>query len=258
MPLLLKLTMPILLIAFTACSSNKEMASKKMSAAPVLSESMKLQLDNGTDFYAKGNTPATWSVEMDFENFIRFKSLDGTTQNSSMVKPEQLPTLEKYLTKATNGAMEVLIYNEGCQESTSAEKNNKKVVVTVNGKRYEGCGQYLYNPSLHGSWGLYKMNNIEANTSDFAKGLPLLIFELDKNIMRGNDGCNSISSSITVTGNRIRFGDIISTKMFCVENNAAFDFVSKLNNQWAVYSFEGGLLKLYLSDDSSVYFKKND
>jgi uncharacterized membrane protein len=258
MPLLLKLTMPILLIAFTACSSNKEMASQKMSAAPVLSETMQLQLDNGTDFYAKGNTPATWSIEMDFENFIRFKSLDGTTQNSSMVKPELLPTVEKYLTKATYGTMEVLIYNEGCKEGTSAEKNNKKVVVTVNGKRYEGCGQYLYNPSLNGSWSLYKMNNIEANASDFAKGLPLLIFELDKSIMRGNDGCNSISSSITVTGNRIRFGEITSTKMFCAENNAAFDFVSKLNNQWAVYSFEGGLLKLYLSDDSSVYFKKND
>jgi heat shock protein HslJ len=76
--------------------------------------------------------------------------------------------------------------------------------------------------------------------------------------MRGNDGCNSISSNITVTGNRIRFGDITSTKIFCTQNNAAFDFVSKLNNQWAVYSFEAGLLKLYLSDDSSVYFKKNE
>jgi heat shock protein HslJ/uncharacterized membrane protein len=258
MPLLLKLFIAILPFAFTACSSHKEMAGKKMSAAPVLSESMKLQLDNGTDFYAKGNTPSTWSIEMDFENFIRFKSLDGTTQNSSMVKPEQLPTVEKYLTKATNGEMEVLIYNEGCQEGTTAEKNNKKVVVTVNGTRYEGCGQYLYNPSLHGSWSLYKLNNIEAKVSDFAKGLPQLIFELVKGNMRGNDGCNSISSSITVTGNRIRFGDITSTKIFCTQNNAAFDFVSKLNNQWAVYSFEAGLLKLYLSDDSSVYFKKND
>lgn len=258
MQLLLKLFIANLLFAFTACSSHKEMGSQKMSAAPLLSETMRLQLDNGTDFYAKGNTPATWSIEMDFENFIRFKSLDGTTQNSSMVKPEQLPTVEKYLTKATNGAMEVLIYNEGCQEGSSAEKNNKKVVVTVNGTRYEGCGQYLYNPSLHGSWSLYKMNNIEAKASDFAKGLPQLIFELAKGNMRGNDGCNSISSSITVTGNRIRFSDITSTKMFCAQNNSAFDFVSKLNNQWAVYSFEGGLLKLYLSDDSSVYFKKND
>jgi heat shock protein HslJ/uncharacterized membrane protein len=258
MQLLLKLFIANLLFAFTACSSHKEMVSQKMSAAPLLSETMRLQLDNGTDFYAKGNTPATWSIEMDFENFIRFKSLDGTTQNSSMVKPEQLPTVEKYLTKATNGAMEVLIYNEGCQEGTSVEKNNKKVVVTVNGTRYEGCGQYLYNPSLHGSWSLYKMNNIEAKASDFAKGLPQLIFELAKGSMRGNDGCNSISSNISVTGNRIRFGDITSTKMFCAQNNATFDFVSKLNNQWAVYSFEGGLLKLYLSDDSSVYFKKNE
>lgn len=258
MQFLQKLSIPLVLLVFTACGSNKELANQKITAAPALSETMQLQLDNGTDFYAKGNTPATWSIEMDFENFIRFKSLDGTTQNSSMVKPEQVAEGEKYLTKATNGQMEVLIYKEGCKDGTNEEKNNKKVLVTVNSTRYEGCGQYLYNPNLNGSWNLYKMNNIEAKASDFAKGLPNLIFELAKGNMRGNDGCNSISSSITVTGNRIRFGGIISTKMFCAQNNPAFDFVSKLNNEWAVYSFEGGLLKLYLTDDSSVYFKKNN
>jgi heat shock protein HslJ/uncharacterized membrane protein len=252
------LSVAFALFTFSGCGSSKKLESSTISKAPVLSSAQEGQLNNGTDFYAKGNTPATWSVEIDFENFIRFKSLDGTTQNSGMVKPEQLPTVEKYLTKATNGIMEVLIYNEGCKEGTSAEKNNKKVVVMVNGTRYEGCGQYLYNPNLNGSWSLYKMNNIEAKSSDFAKGLPKLIFELAKGNMRGNDGCNSISSSITVTGNRIRFGGITSTKMFCVANNTAFDFISKLNNQWAVYSFEAGLLKLYLPDDSSVYFKKND
>ncbi|MEX0636186.1 MAG: META domain-containing protein, partial [Ferruginibacter sp.] len=138
----------------------------------------------------------------------------------------------------------------------SQEKFNKKVVVTVNGKRFEGCGQYLIDPNFDGSWYLLKMNGLEAKKSDFVNGIPQLLFELAKNNMRGNDGCNKIASSIELTGNRIRFGSITTTKMFCAENNTSFDFVSKLNNQWAVYSFEGGLLKLYLPDDSSVYFKK--
>jgi heat shock protein HslJ len=245
------------MFAISGCGSNKQLNSSKISKAPVLSSAQQGQLNNGTDFFAKGNTPATWSIEMDFENFIRFKSLDGTTQNSSMVKPQQLATVEKYLTKATNGFMEVFIYNEGCTTVSDDEKNNKKVEVMVNGIRYEGCGQYLYDPNLNGSWSLYSMNNMEAKAADFTKGLPNLIFELAKGNMRGNDGCNSISSSITVTGNRIRFASITSTKMFCANNNPSFDFVSKLNNEWAVYSFESGLLKLYLPDDSSVYFKKN-
>ncbi len=258
MQLLLKIAFPITLLAFTACGSSKNISDKNIATAPALSDAMQWQLANGTDFFAKGNTPATWSLEMDFENFIRFKSLDGTAQNSSMVKPVQLisENAEKYVTRATNGQMEVLLYDEGCKVGFSEEKFNKKVVVTVNGKRYEGCGQYLFDPNINGSWFLYKMNGLEAKKADFANGIPQLIFELAKGNMRGNDGCNNINSSIEPTGNRIRFGSITSTKMFCAENNTAFDFVSKLNNQWAVYSFEAGLLKLYLPDDTSVYFKK--
>jgi heat shock protein HslJ/uncharacterized membrane protein len=251
----------ILLAAVTRCKTGREAIAKqqKQLPVPVLSESLQQKQLNGVDFFARGNTAASWTLEMDFGNLIRFKSLDGTVINSSSVQPQDLP-LEKatlYSSKATQGDINIFIYNEACTDVVSGEKYNKKTVVAVNGKRYEGCGQYLFDAALNGKWILQKINNRLLTPADFAKGLPMIDLNLQQEKLSGHDGCNNLFGGFEVWGSKIKFKPIASTKMACPGNKNENEFTHLLSGQTIDYYFKEGQLYFYLRDDSILIFSKN-
>jgi uncharacterized membrane protein len=250
----------ILLLA--GCKSSQPAMNKqdKPLPAPVLSESLLQKQQNGVDFFAKGSLPASWTLEMDFDKIIRFKSIDGPDQNSSPVSPVEQPGNKTvtYTTNVTSGQMQVSVSKEDCSDLISREKFNKKVIVAVNGKRYEGCGQYLFDAALEGKWVLEKINNRTVTAADFSKGLPEFIFELAKNRVSGHDGCNTVSSTLEVLGAKIKFQPFISTKMACPNIKAENNFLHLISNQTIDYYFKDGRLFFYLPDDSIVVFGKVD
>jgi heat shock protein HslJ len=249
-----------LLIFLAGCKSTRPALSKqeKPLPPPVLSESMLQKQLNGVDFFAKGGIPVSWTLEMDFGNIIRFKSLDGNDINSSAVSPVEQPggKTVSYTSRSTNGQVNILVSGEVCTDAISGEKYSKKVVVTVNAKRYEGCGLYLFDAALDGKWILEKINNRSLSAADFSKGLPEFIFELAQNKVSGHDGCNTLSSTLEVLGNKIKLSPFLSTKMACPNSKAENNFLHLLSNQTIDYYFKDGQLFFYLPDDSIIVFRR--
>jgi len=252
----------ILLAVASGCKTGGQHISKqeKQLAAPILSESLLQKQLNGVDFFARGNTPASWTLEMDFGNLIRFKSLDGTEVNSTAVQPINLPAenATSYTSKATNGDINILLYEVACTDVLSGEKYNKKVVVTVNAKRYEGCGQYLFDATLNGKWILEKINNKTVAAADFANGLPVIALNMQAGKLTGHDGCNTIMGDFEVLGSKIKFKPLASTKIACPGNKTENEFTQLLSNHTVDYYFKDGQLFFYLPDDSIIIFKKNE
>lgn len=250
----------VLLFVLVSCKSSQPSANQqeKSLPPPVLPESLLQKQLDGVDFFAKGSIPASWTLEMDFGNIIRFKSIDGPDQNSSAVSPiEQAGNKTvTYTTNVTTGQMLVTVSEEGCTDAMSGEKFEKKVIIAVNSKRYEGCGQYLFDAALDGKWILEKINNRTLSAADFSKGLPEFIFELAKNKVSGHDGCNTVSSTMEVLGAKIKFNPFLSTKMACPNIKAENNFLHLLSNQTIDYYFKNGQLFFYLPDDSIVVFGK--
>ncbi len=246
------------IVFMAGCKSSQPAINKenKPLPTPLLSESLLQKQQNGVDFFAKGSLPASWTLEMDFGNIIRFKSIDGPDQNSSAVSPVEQPATKTvtYTTNVTTGQMQVSVSEDACTDAISGEKYNKKVVVTVNGKRYEGCGQYLFDAALDGKWILQKINNRVLSAPDFPKGLPTFIFELAKNRVSGHDGCNTVSSTLEVLGSKIKFQPFISTKMACPNIKSENNFLHLLSDQTIDYYFKDGQLFFYLPDDSIMVF----
>lgn len=241
------------------CKSSQSAINKEARPLPppVLAENLLQKQLNGVDFFAKGSVPASWTVEMDFGNIIRFKSLDGNDINSSAVSPvQQAGNTVSYTSRSTHGEMKILVSGEGCTDALSGEKYNKKVVVTVNDKRYEGCGQYLFDAALEGKWVLEKINNRVLISSDFSKGLPEFIFELGRNKFSGHDGCNMISSNLEVLGNKIKFSPFAGTKMACPNTKPENNFLHLVSDHTVDYYFKDGQLYLYLPDDSIIVFRR--
>lgn len=250
----------LLLFGLGGCKSSRQLASQqeKPLPPPVLPQSLVQKQLDGVDFFAKGSVPASWTLEMDFGNIIRFKSIDGPDLNSSAVSPvaQAGNKTVAYTTNVTTGQMLVTVSEEGCTDAISGDKFDKKVIVAVNGKRYEGCGQYLFDAALDGKWILEKINNKTLSASDFSKGLPEFIFELAKKRVSGHDGCNTVSSTMEVLGAKIKFNPFLSTKIACPNIKAENNFLHLLSNQTIDYYFKDGQLFFYLPDDSIVVFKK--
>lgn len=251
--------LPVLMFSFISCGETKQAAAKKEdSRQSAFTETLQQKQSEGIDLYAKGSTPASWTLEMDFDRIINFRALDGADYKSTPANAvnNEVTGTTTYTTKANKGDMLITLYKENCTDLMSGQKFNKKITVKVDGKLYEGCGQYLSDANLGSKWILSKIGNRTITASEFSKGLPELVFDPDGGKLSGHDGCNRITGSIEVQGNRIQFSPLAGTKMACPGNNKDNDFIQKLSGQTASYFFRDGELTLYLIDDSTISFKK--
>ena len=240
-----------------SCNSTKEITIKKSgensSAAEVkLPDSLIKKLQKGIDFFADGNTPSSWTLEMDYDNGYYFKTSNGIIMNTPAFKAViSDDTLRKFIANTSQGEMTIFLYETVC-----GNKNAKRSEVLLNNTLYTGCGNYLYNPAIDGKWILEKIGNTVVNGSDFKKGIPTLQFDISGNKIIGTDGCNNINAEIQMQGSRIQFSTINGSKAACSNNTLQKIFLEKISGQVASYYFKDGRLYLYLIDDSLLIYKK--
>lgn len=256
----MKYFLPVLLVMFlVSCASSRQPAVNNTAQATApLSESLLQKQLNGIDFFAKGNVASSWTVEIEFGNLVRFNSLDGAAVTATAVQPQfqKEKNTATYSSKATTGELVIVVQDEPCTDKMSGETYNKKVVVTVNNKRYEGCGQYLFDARLNGKWILQKINNKQLVPSDFAKGLPAITLAVEEGKISGHDGCNNLSGSFEILGSKIRFNQLATTKMACPGNKNENEIAALLSSQIIDYYFTNDQLFFSLQDDSILVFDK--
>ncbi|MCP9753371.1 META domain-containing protein [Ferruginibacter sp. HRS2-29] len=241
---------------FTACNSSRETAIKKTEAEQLeikLPDSLLQKQADGIDFFAEGNQPISWKIDMDIDKGYYFKASNGISFEIPAVKPSRNSDIaaNSYSYSSRQGDMSVLVFDQSC-----AGTSGKKVEVTVNGTRYSGCGKDLYNNAINDTWILEKNDNQILHAKDFPHGLPKIVFTIAENKMTGSDGCSDISSSIRIQGSRISFSTITGGNGSCKNNSIRRIFMEKLSNKTADYYFRNGRLYLYLIDDSTLEFRK--
>lgn len=240
-----------------SCSSTKEAFIKKTvakssSAEIKLPDSLIKKLQKGIDFFASGDLPDTWTLEMDYDNGYYFKTGNGITMNTPAYKATiSTDTLRKYIANTSQGEMTIFLYETFC-----GSKNNKRAEVLLNNTLYRGCGNYLYNPAVDGKWILEKIGNTVVNVTDYKKGIPTLQFDIAGNKITGTDGCNNFNGTIQMQGSRIQFSTINGSNAACSNDVLQKIFIQKISGQVASYYFKDGQLYLYLIDDSLLIYKK--
>ena len=207
-------------------------------------------LNAGVDFIANGDSPTTWELTLNYEDSIRFKTNDGIalTFATNKCNRTETPVGIKFYTTIKKETIEINIFTNLC------DKKRKTQIVTVQyiGKTYTGCGSYLKNSALNNKWILYK---IRGKFVEDYKTTPTLLIDIDKNICKGNDGCNNLNASIIVQGDKIIFNEIKFSKNTCSDNDFTTILKKQMSNQIANYFFKDGKLYLYLIDDSLLAFK---
>jgi uncharacterized membrane protein/heat shock protein HslJ/uncharacterized lipoprotein NlpE involved in copper resistance len=184
--------------------------------APQLSIWAKKYLQ-GTDFVAMGNEPS-WSLDMDFDKGIRFKSLSADSLNTPPVMAKNWRDgVLTYEAKTEAGSMTVTISKQPCADNMSGENFDYTVTVKTKTSEYKGCGRYLRG-SLGSLWTLKSMNGAAIDAKTYMKGAPVLQIDAKEGRYAGNDGCNMINGKLKREGMKITFEKGVSTMMACPGN----------------------------------------
>ena len=222
-----------------------------------LNDTLQNKLNTGIDFTANGQNPASWNLDMDFDKYFLFTTADGISMSLYATSVRKINDQSQFNLLTKIGDMIITIDSINCPNS-NFETQTHWVQVSLAGKIYTGCGKYLYDPQLNNTWVLESIKDIEQQKNMFTKGLPEIKFDIQKGTVTGRDGCNNFGGNITIEGNRIRFNNMYQTKIYCKNNNDAFEKMIKENisGKLASYYFKEGKLYLYLIDDSMLIFKK--
>ena len=227
---------------------------------------MKRKLAGGIDFYALGNEPS-WSLDIDFDNFMQFKSLTELSELNTPPGDEaraQDANVTRYGAQTEAGMLIVTILEGPCIYSMSGEifpwkvRVDAKYTTDTDYKRFRGCGRYVVDYRLNDIWVLTTFNGTELRAEDFVKGLPVVEFHLNKNMVYGSTGCNRITGSFEAKGKRITFSKMATTRMACPNMEFEQQFLTFITDNSLDYYIEDG--KMTLQDDKGIVivFKKTD
>jgi heat shock protein HslJ/uncharacterized membrane protein len=218
----------------------------------------------GIDFFARGNEP-NWTLEIDFENAMRFSTMDGMQFNTPPVEGVKAMDADvtNFRAQTESGDISITIARMECEDNMSGEKFSYDVRVDIKSSKdiefteFSGCGRYLFDYKLHDIWVLEEMTNVDLKNSELMKGLPTLEFNLREMRFGGHAGCNNLFGKIELKQNTIRFGNIGATMMACPDMKVERAVIDSLNQNLFNYKIEN--LKLTLENNSvKMVFKKVD
>tara|TARA_B110000503_G_scaffold141820_1_gene236522 strand:+ start:5688 stop:6362 length:675 start_codon:yes stop_codon:yes gene_type:complete len=104
---------------------------------------------------------------------------------------------------------------------------------------------------LNGNWKLKKINNTLIDDDK-------IVLHIDTNSLKffGNDGCNSFFGNTTViSSNSIKFGPLMSTKIFCEEKIKIADLFTNTLQESQSYKKYGAFLEIK-SKQNTLIFKR--
>ena len=103
-----------------------------------------------------------------------------------------------------------------CGSSSNSSQNN---VQDPHSKMHQKMHSEIYEEEilkvLNGKWLIKEAMSIDINSELFAEKQPLMIIDIEKEIVAGNDGCNSFQGKIKVDKDQMTFGPMAGTLMAC-------------------------------------------
>lgn len=250
----------LLLITFALCLAGCNAQKKKMDTPST--EAQEMGKDKKADFAAFGNEPF-WNLEITFGETMTFKSLNEPAELTMPVPPANSKdgsTLQ-FNVGTEDGAIQVTILREDCQDSMSGEAFTHRVRVAVKDNKMDGfeqingCGRYQGHYRLNDAWALISIDGKAIDSANFPNEMPNLELQLVTRKVLGFAGCNRFSGALEFTAESISFGALISTKMACPQLDVEDRLMRALSMQSFDYQFSDTELTLQ-SDDHTLVFGK--
>jgi len=109
---------------------------------------------------------------------------------------------------------------------------------------------------LHDIWALESINGESFVMDDQTRNYPMIEIYVKEERVHGNTGCNTINGTIKIDGNKVKFSQMIATKMACPGDLeyrllSAFEVIDN-------YKMKNLRLFLYEGEKEKLVFRKAD
>lgn len=217
--------------------------------------------ERGIEFAAIGNEPF-WSLEVDLDKMIEFRVLDE--EDGSVLTP--VPVAEEpetgkgvvYRVQTVSGNLEIRLIKETCVNTMSGRELPYTVTVLKDDMEYRGCGMYLRDSRLDGTWNLVELQAKAINPKDFGQNQPTLVISLAEGRVSGSTGCNRITGTLEPIADRINFGPIAATRMACPDMEVENQMLKLLNDREIRYKVSEEWLEMILDGKGVMMFKRGE
>ena len=219
--------------------------------------------DFDADFKATGNEPF-WGLEIGFDEGIVFRSFtEEYPLMTAAIKDLERPgdSLNEYTVRTRDGILNISISKKECMDNMSGEIFPYRVIVGTgeneNGQQiFEGCGQFVGKYGLDDVWILEKINGV---TIDFPedKKRPFITIDTGEKSISGFGGCNNFHGNAELVKNRIVTGNILSTKMACMDiQETENEFLKVLSGKILDYTLLGSTLRMKDLDNELEFVRE--
>lgn len=213
-------------------------------------------------FYATGNEPF-WSLKIMNDLSLVFETMNGVKLTTGKAKESKAmdANVKRYDASSDAGSLSVSVYEEDCDDTMSDKKFSYKVRVNYmppgsnKSEEFSGCGKYIPDYNLSGSWRLMMIGSERIVDSVYRNKVPLLQFNMSAMRVSGIAGCNRINGPVRQEANYIRFTNMAMTMMGCPQEMRENEIVKGLNATTA-YSINGDELTLSNPDGVQLVYKK--
>ncbi|MCS6916414.1 MAG: META domain-containing protein [Chitinophagales bacterium] len=217
----------MMLLLTAGCAQKKSPDTEPPSSEPEATSSNEDFFEKfrkkGVDFYATGNEPF-WALEIDHSGGLTFHMLEGfRAEQSGPCEPSALADGNGYAYTANTpeGSVQVTVLRQLCVDSMSGDSIPYKVAVQIKkvdqtSVSYSGCGRYLNDPGIAGTWRLTQLNGQPVDTAGLMKGAPTLQFSPSEYRIWGHGSCNNYFGQADLMGDRLAVSNRVgSTLMAC-------------------------------------------
>ncbi|MFO7924055.1 MAG: META domain-containing protein [Bacteroidales bacterium] len=239
-----KFIIALLVIISAGCSGIRRTADEKVSEPQTAQEVEPVTL---TGFRATGNEPF-WALEIEFGNVLNFTSL--TEEFPEFIFPATDPervdglSLVKYYARTYNAQTVVEISREECTDTMKGNRFPYRVEVSLKRTRdddftvFRGCGQYLGTYRLNDIWVLEKIDGVAIDIPE-SKRRPTMEVDLAGRTISGYGGCNRYNGRAELVNNLLVTGNILSTKMACLDTQEIEDrFLKTISSQTLEFAID--------------------
>ncbi len=204
----------------------------------------------GIDFVGMGNEPF-WNIKIDLVGTLIFSRLGEKDIEFSKIKESMIMDSPGVTYTAVNSQAEIKadIFKIECTDDMSGEifpytvKVDIKFSSNSNVTVYKGCGKYLADYRLNGSWAIEKINSREIDSSVLSsKKPPIINISVGDERISGTAGCNDLFGHFEPEDYKLIFKNITSTKMLCNDMALEDEFLSTISDKTFMYLFEGDKL----------------
>lgn len=207
---------------------------------------------DGVLFMANGENKS-WTLTYFSSDSLRFTSNQGSFFSAKLPKPLPAiqPDIVDYRIKNKEGEMLVHLVEEKCSLNDSEHSQNYRVTVKLdligdeNTYHVKGCGSFIPDPNLHGSWKIIWVEDTSINEDQFEGRRPFIKIDTDEGKIYGNEGCNGFQGQIKFKAEELIIGPLAGTLMACPNMDISSKITAAIGGNTLTYVIDGNNLIFY-------------